>query len=371
MPVQPGVGPTETDALVIGAGPVGLYQVFQLGLLEIKAHIVDALPYVGGQCVELYGDKPIYDIPSVAVCTGRELAGRLQQQIAPFDVPMRLGEVVAAVERQVDGRFLVRTSRGAADAADASAFLCKAVFIAGGVGAFLPRKLKVEGIDRFEGSQLFYRTDAGDANVAGRHVVVLGGDEAAVDSALAWATDEDATTRPASVTLLHRRAVLDVPDPLRARLQALCDQGRLRFLIGQVGGFDAPGDARLQALHVIDPAGQMQSLRTDVLLVLLGLSPKLGPIADWGLALQRKQLAVDTETFSTSEPGIFAVGDVNTYPGKKKLIVCGFHEATLAAWGAVPIVHPDRQVTLQYTTTSPRLHRLLGVTHGNAELPLD
>ncbi len=361
------MAPIETDALVIGAGPVGLFQVFQLGLLEIKAHLVDALPCVGGQCVALYGDKPIYDIPGVAVCTGRELAGRLVGQIAPFDVPMHLGEVVTAVARQGDGRFLVRTARGAANA---SMFLCKAVFIAGGVGAFLPRKLKVEGIERFEGTQLFYHADAVDADVADRHVVVLGGDEAAVESAIALATGEDAARRPASVTLLHRRGVLDAPEPLRARLRALCDEGRMRFSIGQASGFDIASGAGLQTLLVTDPEGRTLPLPAEVLLVLLGLSPKLGPIADWGLSMQRRQLTVDTETFSTSEPGIFAVGDVNTYPGKKKLIVCGFHEATLAAWGAAPIVHPDRQVTLQYTTTSPRLHRLLGVAQDDAEQPL-
>ena len=350
--------PIETDALVIGAGPVGLYQVFQLGLLEINAHLVDSLPFVGGQCVALYGDKPIYDIPGLDVCTGRELADRLLRQIAPFDAPLHLGEVVTALAPQDDGRFLIRTTRGAADA---SAFLCKTVFIAAGVGAFRPRKLKVEGIERFEGHQLLYRADADAANVAGQQVVVLGGDEIAVDAAIGLASTEDSTARPASITLLHRRAVLDAPAQTLARFQTLCDEGRVRFLAGQVTGFEVANEARLDALQVMDPEGETQRLPTDVLLVLLGLSPKLGPIADWGLSLQRKQLVVDTETFSTSTPGIFAVGDVNTYPGKKKLIVCGFHEATLAAWGAVPIVHPGQQVTLQYTTTSPRLHRLLGV----------
>ena len=354
--------PIETDALVIGAGPVGLFQAFQLGLLEIKACIVDALPRIGGQCVELYGDKPIYDIPSVHVCTGRELADRLLRQLAPFDVPMHLGEVVTALDRQADGRFRVRTQRGAAAA---STFLCKTVFIAAGMGAFLPRTLKLDGLDQFEGTQLFYRADVPDVDVTGKHLVVLGGDEGAVDAAIAWVCDDATDAQPAAVTLVHRRAVLDASADKLARVQALHEAGRLRFLTGQVTGFEVECE-RLVALRVTDPGAQIQTLRTDVLMVLLGLSPKLGVIAEWGLALQRKQLVVDTECFATSEPGIFAVGDVNTYPGKKKLIVCGFHEATLAAWGAAPIVFPKRNLALQYTTTSPRLHRLLGVAAANA-----
>ncbi len=361
MPVRPLAALIETDAVVIGAGPVGLFQVFQLGLLEIEAHVVDALPYPGGQCVELYGDKPIYDIPSVQVCTGRELAERLLGQIAPFDAPMHLGEVVTALERQSDGRFLLQT-RGVARP-QASAFLCKTVFIAAGVGAFEPRKLKVEGLERFEGEQLFYRADMDAADLAGKHLVVLGGDEGAVDAAVRFAALE-AAHAAASVTLLHRRSVLDAPAALLARFEALKVAGRLRLLVGQISGINAAGD-RLEALRVTDPDARAHAVPVDALFVLLGVSPKLGPVADWGLALERKQLVVDTETYSTSEPGIFAVGDVNTYPGKKKLIVCGFHEATLAAWGAVAIVHPDRKTALQYTTTSPRLHRLLGVRAGD------
>ncbi len=357
MPAQPPVAVIETDALVIGAGPVGLFQVFQLGLLEVKAHVVDALPYAGGQCVELYGDKPIYDIPSVDVCTGRELAERLLRQIAPFDVPMHLGQVVSALARQADGRFLVQT-RGVTGPQQTS-FLCKTIFIAAGVGAFQPRKLKVEGLERFEGSQLFYRADADHIDIAGKQVVVLGGDAGAIDAAIRLASLEAACSA-ASVTLLHRRAVLDATTDQLARFDALKDAGRLRLLVGQVMGIEVT-DGRLEALAVSDPDAHVQMVAADALFVLLGMSPKLGPIVDWGLAMERKQLVVDTETFSTNEPGIFAVGDVNTYPGKKKLIVCGFHEATLAAWGATAIVHPDRKTALQYTTTSPRLHQLLRV----------
>lgn len=351
--------PIETDALVIGAGPVGLFQVFQLGLLDIKAHIVDSLPYVGGQCVELYGDKPIYDIPSVDVCTGRELADRLLRQIAPFSVPLHLSQVVSELSRQGDGRFLAKTLHGAAQG---SSFLARTVFIAGGVGAFLPRKIKVEGLERFEDTQLLYRL-APEQDFAGQTLMVMGGDGLAVDAAIELA--ERIQHAPASVTLLHRRAVLDAPPDRIDRMKALCEAGRLSFIVGQITGCEATDD-RLQAVLVTDPDAQTRPLPTDALLVLLGLSPKLGPIADWGLAIERKQLVVDTEGFQTSEPGIFAVGDVNTYPGKKKLIVCGFHEATLAAWAAAPIVFPDKKLALQYTTTSPRLHQLLGVVADQA-----
>ena len=352
------VTPVETDALVIGAGPVGLFQAFQLGLLEIRAHIVDALPHAGGQCVELYATKPIYDIPSVQVCTGRELADRLLRQLAPFDVPLHLGVVVTELARQADGRLLLQTRSIAGTGA--TTFLCRTVFIAAGVGAFQPRKLKVEGLERFEGTQVFYRADdLGQAEVAGRNLVVLGGDERAVDAAIGFASLEPAAGA-ASVTLLHRRAVLDAPAAKLERIGTLVDAGRLRLAVGQVTGIEAAGD-RLEALCVTDPDARTQPLPVDALFVLLGVSPKLGPIADWGLDLERKQLVVDTQCFATSEPGIFAVGDVNTYAGKKKLIVCGFHEATLAAWGAAPIVFPDKKLALQYTTTSPRLHQLLGV----------
>ena len=346
--------PIETDALVIGAGPVGLFQVFQLGLLEIRAHVVDSLAHVGGQCAELYGDKPIYDIPSVDVCTGRELAERLLRQIAPFKVPMHLGEVVVALQKRDDGRFSIETRRGAASG---SSFIARTVFIAGGVGAFQPRKIKVPGLDRFEGSQLFYQAEDG-ATFPTQHLVVMGGDEGALEAALLFAQAEN--DAPKSVTLLHRREVLDAPPDKIERMKSLCAVGRMRFVVGQITGCEVNGD-RLDALLVTDPQARTDRLAVDALLVLLGLSPKLGPIADWGLTLERKQVPVDTERFASNIPGVFAVGDINTYPGKKKLIVCGFHEATLAAWAAAEIVHPEKRLALQYTTTSPRLHQLLGV----------
>lgn len=344
--------PLETDAVVIGAGPVGLFQVFQLGLLEIKAHVIDALPYAGGQCIELYPDKPIYDIPAVPATTGRELAASLMKQAAPFEPVFHFAEEVAQLTRQADGRFLLITSRG-------KAFLTKTVFIAAGVGAFQPRRLKIEGIEAFERRSLFYQTSPAD-DMAGLDVLVVGGDEAALQSAL------DLTSRGAkSVTLLHRRDVLQAGAAALAEMQALSEAGQMAFRVGQITAFEEreeDGERHLSAVHVSDVDAQLHVLPVDRLLVFQGLSPRLGPVADWGLALERKQLQVDTESFVTSEPGIFAVGDINTYPGKKKLIVCGFHECVLAAFGAATVVFPERRTMLQYTTTSPRLHQLLGVT---------
>lgn len=340
----------ETDAVIVGAGPVGLFQVFQLGLLEIKAHVIDSLPYPGGQPVALYPDKPIYDIPAIAVCTGQELASALLRQIEPFGATFHLGQTVAVVQKQADGRFLVETSRG-------MRFLARTLFIAAGVGAFEPRTLKLEGLDQFEGSQLVHRIDS-PATVAGQRVVIVGGDEAALEQALQFASE--GPHKAASVTLLHRRDSLKAEPAQLARMRELCSTGAMQFVVGQVTGYDTQ-DGKLTGVKVTGPDDAAHTLPLDVLLVLLGLSPRLGPLAQWGLDMQRKQLVVDTGTFSTSTPGIFAVGDINTYPGKKKLILCGFHECVLAAFGAAQIVFPDQKIHLQYTTTSPRLHQLLGV----------
>ena len=341
----------ETDAVVIGAGPVGLFQVFQLGLQGITAHLVDALPHAGGQCVELYGDKPIYDIPGIPVCTGRELAAMLLRQIEPFKTHWHLNALVAAVTPQADGRLLVETSQGAQ-------LLARSVFIAAGVGAFVPRALKVEGVERFVGSQVHYQQLPAAVSPAGQHVVVHGGDEAAVAYALSLA-ETDPANLPARITLLHRRDAFQAPQPVLDDLQTLRDAGRIHVTVGQITGLQVE-DGRLGALELVDADGAPQRQPLDLLVPVLGISPRLGPIADWGLAMDRKQLVVDTEAFRTSVPGIYAVGDINTYPGKRKLILCGFHEATLAAFGAAEALKGDK-VALQYTTTSPRLHQLLGV----------
>jgi thioredoxin reductase (NADPH) len=343
-------GPIETDAVIVGAGPVGLFQVFELGLLEIKAHIIDSLPHAGGQCIELYPDKPIYDIPAVPMCTGRELTDRLMQQIAPFGATFHLGQEVTHVERQGDGRFAVETSKG-------TRLLSKTIFIAGGVGSFQPRLLKVDGIERHLDSQLFYRVK-NPAQFAGKNLVIVGGGDSALDWALNFV--QDGPNRAESVILLHRRDAFKAAPASVARMRALCEAQEMQFIVGQVTGIDE-AEGRLKAIKVTGGDGVTRVVSLDMLLVFFGLSPKLGPIADWDLAIERKQLVVDTEKFETSIPGIFAVGDVNTYPGKKKLILCGFHEAALAAFGAAPYVFPDKAIHLQYTTTSPKLHKVLGV----------
>ena len=235
--------------------------------------------------------------------------------------------------------------------------LAQTVFIAAGVGAFQPRRLKVEGLERFDSSQVCYQKDsAGD--LAGKDVVVVGGDEHAVAAAVDLASPGGAG--PRSVTLLHRREALQAPDGMLAAFRQACEARSLRFRVGQVTGFEALS-GRLAAVQVTDGDGQTNRLPVDAMLVLQGLSPRLGPVAQWGMDMERRQLKVDTEKFSTSLHGIFAVGDINTYPGKKKLILSGFHESALAAFGAAEIVFPDRKIALQYTTASPRLHQLLGV----------
>jgi len=343
-------GPIETDAVIVGAGPVGLFQVFELGLLEIKAHIIDSLAYPGGQCIELYPDKPIYDIPAVPVCTGKELTDNLLKQIAPFGATFHLGQEVTLVEKQADGRFRVETSKG-------TCFLTKTIFVAGGVGSFQPRLLRVDGIDRFNHSQLFYRVK-NPAQFAGKNLVIVGGG----DSALDWTINfvQEGANKAESVILLHRRDGFKAAPASVSKMRELCDAYEMQFVVGQITGFEEAG-GKLSQIKVTGGDGVTRLMPLDMLLVFFGLSPKLGPIAEWGLSLERKQIVVDTEKFETSTPAIFAVGDVNVYPGKKKLILSGFHEAALAAFGAAPYIFPDKRIHLQYTTTSPKLHKVLGV----------
>jgi thioredoxin reductase (NADPH) len=342
--------PIETDAVIVGAGPVGLFQVFELGLLEVKAHIVDSLAYPGGQCIELYPDKPIYDIPAVPVCTGRELTDNLLRQIEPFDATFHLGQEVSVLDRRDDGRFFVQTSKG-------TSFVARTVFIAGGVGSFQPRTLRVEGLDRHLDTQLFYRVK-NPAQFAGRNLVIVGGGDSALDWTLNFV--QDGPNKAESVILIHRRDGFRAAPASVAKMRELCEAYEMQFIVGQITGIDE-ADGRMTAIKVTGGDAVTRVVPLDMLLVFFGLSPKLGPIAEWGLDLERKQILVDTEKFETNVPGIFAVGDINTYPGKKKLILSGFHEAALAAFGATRYIFPERKVHLQYTTTSPKLHKILGV----------
>ncbi len=338
--------PTHADAVIIGAGPVGLFQVFELGLLEIKAHVIDALPEAGGQCIELYPDKPIYDIPAIPVCTGRELVDNLIKQIKPFEPQFHLGQEVTCLERQTDGRFLISTSQD-------QHFLAKTVFIAAGVGAFQPRLLNLDGIEAYVGKQVFYHVKD-PAQFTNQQIVICGGGDSALDWALYFAD------KAASVTLIHRRDDFKATPKSIAKMRELVSQEKMQLLIGQITGYETQDD-QITEVAVSDIEGNIHKIVVDNLLIFFGLSPKLGPIADWGLDIDRKQIAVDTEKFQTSIPGIYAVGDINIYPGKKKLILSGFHEAALAAFAAAAYLNPEKPIQLQYTTTSTKLHKALGV----------
>lgn len=353
---MPGSRTIDTDALVIGAGPVGLFQVFQLGLLALHAEVVDALPQAGGQCMALYADKPLYDIPGLPVCTGRELTERLLTQISPFTPGFHFRQCVTALRTLPDGRFELHTER--------TVFRARTVFIAAGVGAFLPRSLPLPGLEAFRGTQVFegYAPSQpslmGEASLQGPWVVT-GQDDAALETAL------DGLARGHAVTLVHRRDQFTASPALQEAVQLARTQGRLQFIAGQVVGWQEASEAqarRLTHVKIATSEGTTQTVAAQTLLACLGLAPQLGILAEWGLALSRRQLVVDPAHFETSVPGIFAVGDVNSYPGKKKLILCGFHEATLAAHRAAEFLNPGQPPgPLLYTTSSPKLQRLLGV----------
>lgn len=343
---QPTTDVIETDAVIVGAGPVGLFQVFELGLLEIKAHVVDSLKNVGGQCMELYPTKPIYDIPAVPVYSSYELTENLLKQIHPFGPVFHLGEEVTTVQKRDDGKFDVTTNKG-------TRFLCKVVIIASGVGSFQARPLRVPGIEKFEGTQLHYRVKNPEI-FTGKNLVICGGG----DSALDWTLN--LVGKAESVVLIHRRDGFRAADASVAKMRELCENWEMQFEVGQVTGFEEK-DNKLTEIRVTGADGVTRRMPLDHLLVFFGLQPKLGPIETWGLNLERKQIVVDTEKFESSIPGIFAVGDCNIYPGKKKLILSGFHECALAAFASTKYVFPEKKVFLQYTTTSPKLHKVLGV----------
>lgn len=336
----------QTDALIIGAGPCGLFQVFELGLLGIKADIIDSLPSAGGQCTWLYPDKPIYDIPAVPLCTGAELVTSLMTQIEPFKPAFHLGEEVVALQ-PVEGGFRVRTAPG-------KEFQAKTVFIAGGVGSFQPRKLHLDGADTLEERFIHYRVQ--DPGLfKGQRLAILGGGDSALDWALALGPDATA------LTLIHRRDDYRAAPASVAQLKSRAAVGAVEIIeSASATALRRDGD-RLTGIELSLKDGSTRMVEADHVLVFFGLSPKLGPIAEWGLNLNKKTIAVDTEAFQTNVPGIFAIGDICDYPGKKKLILSGFHEAALAAFAAKALIEPGKKVHLQYTTTSPLMHKRLGV----------
>jgi len=338
--------PISTEVVIIGAGPCGLFQVFELGLLGIGAHVVDSLAHPGGQCAELYPEKPIYDIPALPVCGAQELVDRLLEQIKPFRAPLHLGHEVTEFARAGNGRFALATAGGVR-------FDAGAVVIAAGLGSFQPRRIGVEGAEAFEGGAIQYRVKNA-AQLAGKRLVVFGGG----DSALDWTLE--LLGRAASLDLVHRRAEFRAAPASVARMREQVAAGRMRLFEALPHSL-ITADGALRGINVRGSDGTVQALAADQLLVFFGLHPKLGPIAEWGLELEKKALRVDTEKFQTSVPGVYAVGDINTYPGKKKLILSGFHEAALAAFAIQHHLYPQKKQFLQYTTTSPVMHQRLGV----------
>ncbi|MBV8565353.1 MAG: NAD(P)/FAD-dependent oxidoreductase, partial [Methylobacteriaceae bacterium] len=339
----------KTDAVIIGAGPVGLFAVFELGLLDIEAHLVDILSVPGGQCAELYPEKPIYDIPGFTIVTGQGLVDNLMRQIEPFRPTFHLGEMVEGLDVLGDEQaphFRVRTD------AD-KVFECKSILVAAGGGSFQPKKPPIAGIEAYEGRSVFYAVRKMD-QFRGRRVLIVGGG----DSALDWTLNLQPITE--RVTLLHRRdAFRAAPHSVNA-MRDLVAAGKMDLRLGQVTELKG-ADGQLTRALVANDADEVVEVACDVMLPFFGLTMKLGPIAEWGLNLHKNQIQVDTEKFETSTPGIYAVGDINWYPGKKKLILSGFHEAALAAFAIKARLNPGEKVHLQYTTTSPVMHKRLGV----------
>ncbi len=336
----------STDVVIVGAGPVGLFAVFELGLLGLESVVIDSLGRPGGQCAELYPEKPIYDIPGLPVVSGQELTDRLLEQARPFEPAFRLGQRVLSLAKRDDGRFRVVSEDGVeVDAA--------AVFIAAGCGSFVPRKPKLAGLDALEGTGVHYAVRRKD-DFRGHDIVVVGGGDSAMDWVL---TLLDAAR---SLTLVHRRDRFRAAPASVAEVMAAVDAGRMRFVLGELAGLEAPS-GELEAVEVSTKDGAVR-LVCQRLLPFFGLDMRLGPILDWQLDLENgKLIKVDTEKFETSTPGVFAIGDINTYAGKLKLILSGFHEAALASHGAFHHARPGEKLRFQYTTSSSELQKRLKV----------
>jgi thioredoxin reductase (NADPH) len=334
----------ETDVVIIGAGPVGLFAVFELGLLDVKAHLIDILDKVGGQCAELYPEKPIYDIPGLPVVTGQQLTDQLMEQIKPFGATFHLGERVDQLTREGDVFRLV-TDQG-------TAFLTKVVVIAAGGGSFTPKRPPLEGIEDFEGKSVFYSISK-MAEFVDKDVIIVGGG----DSALDWTLNLQPVAK--SVTLVHRRDDFRGAPHSVEKMRQLVAERKMRLMIGQVSALHGK-DGWLDSVTIKTKEGE-ERIGATAMLPFFGLTMKLGPVANWGLNLEENLIPVDTEMFETNEPGIFAIGDINTYPGKLKLILSGFHEAALMAQKAHQYVYPGKKVLFQYTTSSSNLQKKLGV----------
>jgi thioredoxin reductase (NADPH) len=339
----------ETDVVIIGAGPVGLFAVFELGLLDIKCHLIDILPKVGGQCAELYPEKPIYDIPGFPMVTGQGLVDNLMAQIEPFHPSFHLGEMVESVETlgtPEAPRFRVKTDAG-------TTFVCKALIVAAGGGSFQPKKPPIENIDAYEGTGVFYAVRKMEMFRRKRVLIVGGG-----DSALDWTVNLQPVAK--RLTLLHRRDAFRAAPHTVEKMRSLVASGDMDLNLGQVVSLSGKAPV-LEAVVVRRDDGSTFEIPCDVMLPFFGLTMKVGPIAEWGLNLNENLIPVDTEKFETNVPGIFAIGDINDYPGKLKLILSGFHEGALAAQKVHRYVYPDKKLLFQYTTSSTSLQKKLGV----------
>jgi thioredoxin reductase (NADPH) len=336
----------RTDMVIIGAGPCGLFTVFEAGLLGMKCQLVDNLDKIGGQCAELYPDKPIYDIPAVPRCTGQELVDSLMEQIRPFEPQFHLKQQASALTRLPDGGWRLETDAG-------TVIDAPVVVIAAGAGSFVPRRLPLPGADAFEGSSLFYAVRKME-HFRGKRILVAGGG----DSALDWVLNLEPLAE--SMALVHRRDDFRAAPDSVEKMRHLVAAGRMELIIGQISGLGGDG-GRLDAVTVKDAGGGERLVACDTLLAFYGLKMELGPIAQWGLNLDRDLIAVDTAEFATNEPGIFAIGDICTYPGKLKLILSGFHEAALMCQKAFKICFPEKKLIFRYTTSSTDLQKKLGV----------
>lgn len=336
----------ETDVIIIGAGPVGLFAVFELGLLDMKAHLVDILDKTGGQCAELYPEKPIYDIPAFPVITGQELTDNLMKQIEPFSPTFHLQQMAEKLEKLEDGKWQLTTDQG-------TVLTAPVIVIAAGGGSFVPKKPNIPNLEDFEGTSVFYAVRQMD-QFKGKNVLIAGGG----DSALDWCLNLQPLTQ--SMALVHRRADFRAAPDSVSKMMGLVSDKKMDFHVADIRelhGFEG----RLNSVTVQPKGEEAYQVPCDTLLAFYGLTMKLGPIADFGLNFDKNLIPVDTEKFETSTQGIFSIGDINTYPGKLKLILSGFHEGALMAQQAFRYVYPDKKLRFQYTTSSTSLQEKLGV----------
>ena len=339
-------GSHTTDVAIIGAGPVGLFAVFELGLLNLKCHLVDILNRPGGQCAELYPEKPIYDIPALPIVTGQGLTDALLAQIAPFNAEFHFSQMVEGLTKTADGLWQLTTDCG-------TTIHAKVVVVAAGGGSFTPKKPPIAGVDAYEGKSVFYAVRQME-QFRGRRLVIVGGG----DSALDWTLN--LAPLASHLTLIHRRDEFRAAPDSVHKMRQLAAEGKIDLKFGQVSALEGT-DGQLTAIELTDNDKNKSTIACDALLPFFGLTMKLGPVANFGLSLHENLIPVDTEKFETSTPSIFAIGDINHYPGKLKLILSGFHEAALMSQQAFRIIHPDQKLRFQYTTSSTDLQKKLGV----------